>query len=60
MASARTKNRIREHPDIIWTGHQSMDVWGLEGQRCGLFVSKDGWSGWLSMDEVKVVRQPST
>jgi hypothetical protein len=53
-ASSRTKNRLREHPDLVDTGERSNHIMGFGTRMMGLFKvpEANGWIGWLPLDEV--------
>lgn len=52
--SQRTKNRLREHPDMVDTGKRSNDILGMPGILCALMESPDGWIGWIPVSELPI------
>ena len=52
-ASQRTKNRIKEHGPIF-TIHDHKHII-TSNRDCTLVSSKDGWFGWLPVDEIVFV-----
>ena len=51
-ASARTKNRIREHNGSFVVKEASSSVQSLNGCEGLLLQSESGWLGWLPSDEI--------
>jgi hypothetical protein len=54
-ASARTKNRLREHGPDFFVAQSASRVVALNDAEGLLLESDDGWSGWIPADEVSVV-----
>lgn len=52
--SARTRNRLREHPGVFTVQREASPVC-FDGRPAVLVEHPDGWSGWLPLDEVEVV-----
>lgn len=55
-ASQRTKNRIREHGDVMTAERFHNDLTCLGGGWAVLFTAPDGWHGWLPASELSILR----
>jgi hypothetical protein len=55
-ASQRTKNRIREHGDVMTAERFHNDLTCLGGGWAVNFSAPDGWHGWLPVSELSIIR----
>ena len=52
-ASKRTKDRLKEHPDLT-VEKESDKVQSIPNKTCVFLRSSDGWFGWIPKDELDI------